>query len=125
MELSKREFVEQLKTRTKKFAVDIIRFCDTLVPGKATSVVTYQIVKSATSTAANYRSACRARSDNEFYSKICIVVEEADETEFWLELIKEVPLSSKTQELERLLIEVDELIKIMSKAKNTSRNRLK
>ena len=125
MELSKREFVEQLKTRTKKFAVDIIRFCDTLVPGKATSVVTYQIVKSATSTAANYRSACRARSDNEFYSKICIVVEEADETEFWLELIKEVPLSSNTQELERLLIEVDELIKIMSKAKNTSRNRLK
>jgi len=125
MELSKREFVEQLKNRTKKFAVDIIRFCDTLVPGKATSVVTYQIVKSATSTAANYRAACRARSDNEFYSKICIVVEEADETEFWLELIKEVPLSNNTQEHERLLNEIDELIKIMSKAKNTSRNKLK
>ncbi len=87
----KEEFIEQMKKRTKQFAVDIIRFCDSLTVIKASSVITYQLVKSATSTGANYRAACRARSQNEFFSKICIVVEEADESEYWLEVIKDSP----------------------------------
>lgn len=72
-------FIEKMKRKTKKFAVDVILFCNSLITSKASSVITYQLVKSATSTGANYRAACRARSKSEFFSKICIVVEEADE----------------------------------------------
>ena len=76
----KQKFVEELKLRTRNFAIHIILFCDSLKANKASSVITYQLIKSATSTGANYRAACRARSKKEFFSKICIVVEEADET---------------------------------------------
>lgn len=112
-------FIDKMKKRTKKFAVDVIKFCDSLNNSKASSVIIYQLVKSATSTGANYRAACKARSKNEFFSKMCIVVEEVDESEYWLEVIKEVNLSSNTQELDRLLIESNELNKITSKAKSS------
>ncbi len=115
----KEEFITIMKNKTKKFAVDVILFCDSLKTGKASSVITYQLIKSVTSTAANYRAACRARSKKEFFSKICIVVEEADETEFWLEIIKDTNLTQEITELERLLIESLEIIKIMSKAKSS------
>ena len=118
----KEAFVEGMKKRTKKFAVDVILFCDSLKTSKASSVITYQLIKSATSTAANYRAACRARSKKEFFSKICIVVEEADETEFWLEIIDDTHLTIEITELERVLIESLELIKIMSKTKSSSYN---
>ncbi len=93
----KEEFIENLKRRTKKFAVDIIKFCNLLKTSKASGVITYQIVKSATSTGANYRATCRARSKADFFSKICIVVEEVDETEYWLEVIKDADLSNDTK----------------------------
>ncbi len=116
----KEKFITELKLRTKKFAVDIIMFCENLQVSKASSVITYQIIKSATSVGANYRAACRGRSKAEFYSKLCIVVEEADETEYWLEIILETNLSKNNDELNRLLIESNEIIKIMSKAKATA-----
>ncbi len=116
----KEQFIEQLKKRTKKLAVDVIDLCSTLKNVKASGVVTYQLVKSSTSVGANYRAACRARSKNEFYSKICIVVEEADETEYWLEIIDDAGLTNKTEELNRLLAESNEITKIMSKAKDTT-----
>ena len=113
-------FIEGLKKRTKKLAVNIIMFCDSLKKCKASSVVTYQLVKSATSTGANYRAACRARSKSEFFSKICIVVEEADESEYWLEIINDANLSNDREELIRLTKEANEITKIMSKAKDSS-----
>ena len=113
-------FIEGLKKRTKKLAVNIIMFCDSLKKCKASSVVTYQLVKSATSTGANYRAACKARSKSEFFSKICIVVEEADESEYWLEIINDANLSNDREELIRLTKEANEITKIMSKAKNSS-----
>ncbi|RLD48191.1 MAG: four helix bundle protein [Bacteroidetes bacterium] len=113
-------FIEELKKRTKKLAVDIIRFCNSLRKCEATSVITYQIIKSSSSTGANYRAACRARSKAEFYSKICIVVEEADETEYWLEIIHDAELSKEKEELKRLTKEANEITKIMSKAKNST-----
>ncbi len=113
-------FVEALKKRTRKFGVDIILFCDSLKKKKASSVVTYQIVKSATSTGANYRAACRGRSQAEFFSKICIVVEESDETVFWLEVIKESNLSNDIVELKRLFQEGTEILKILTKSKDTT-----
>jgi len=116
----KEKFIEKLKERTKKFAVDIINFCETLKKCKASAVITYQLVKTATSTGANYRAACRARSKQEFYSKICIVVEEADETEYWLEIIDMANLSNDQDELKRLLTESNEITKIMTSAKKTT-----
>jgi len=116
-------FIEKMKNRTKKFSVDIILFCDSLKINKASSVITYQLVKSATSTGANYRAACRSRSKKDFFSKICIVVEEADESEYWLEVIKEACLSNEDNELERLLIEANEIVKITSKAKSSAYNK--
>lgn len=113
----KEVFIEKMKKRTKKFAVDVIQFCNSLKTSKASSVITYQLVKSATSTGANYRAACQSRSKKEFFSKVCIVVEEIDESEYWLEVIKDVKLSNDTKELERLLFESIEITKIMSKAK--------
>jgi len=113
-------FIEGLKKRTKKLAVNIIMFCDSLKKCKASSVVTYQLVKSATSTGANYRAACKARSKSEFFSKICIVVEEADESEYWLEIINDANLSNDREELIRLTKEANEITKIMSKAKDSS-----
>jgi len=116
----KEKFITELKRRTIKFAVDIILFCDNLRPSKAASIITYQIIKSATSVGANYRAACRSRSKAEFYSKICIVVEEADETGYWLEIILETNLSNNIVELNRLLAESNEITKIMTKAKSTT-----
>lgn len=115
-------FIERLKKRTKKFAVDVIKFCNSLKTCKASTVVSYQLVKSATSTGANYRAVCRARSNTEFFSKICIVVEEVDESEYWLEIINEANLSNDSDELERLTKEANEITRIMTKAKNSSYN---
>jgi four helix bundle protein len=113
-------FVENLKKRTRKFGVDVILFCDSLKQKKASSVVTYQLVKSATSIGTNYRAACRGRSQAEFFSKICIVVVEADESIFWLEVIEESDLSNDNTELKRLLIEGTEILKIMTKTKDST-----
>ncbi len=118
-------FVKKMKARTKRFAVDVINFCNSLESSKASSVITYQLVKSATSTGANYRAACRARSKAEFFSKICIVVEEADETEYWLEIINDADLSKDKDELLRLTKEGNEITKIMTKAKNSSYGHIK
>ncbi len=115
----KKIFIEEFKKRTKKFAVDIINFCNSLTASKASSVIIYQLVKSATSTGANYRAACRARSEAEFFSKICIVVEEADESHYWLEIISDTNLSIEKEELNRLTKEAIEITKIMAKAKDS------
>ncbi|MCK5774676.1 MAG: four helix bundle protein [Bacteroidales bacterium] len=113
-------FIEKMKLRTKKFAVDIIKFCDSLKTCKVSAVITYQIVKSATSTGANYRAVCKARSKREFFSKLSIVVEEVDETEYWLEVIHDADLSNDTDLLNILLIEANELNKILSKARGST-----
>jgi len=113
-------FIEGFKKRTRKFGADVILFCNSLIKSQASSVVIYQLVKAATSTGANYRAACRGRSKAEFYSKICIVVEEADESEFWLELILEAKLSNNLVELTRLTKEANEITKVVTKAKHSS-----
>ncbi len=113
-------FIENLKRRTKKFAVDVIDFCNSLKKGQASSVVIYQLLKASSSTGANYRAACKARSKADFFSKICIVVEEVDESEYWLEIIKYARLSKEKLELERLTEEAIEISKIVTKARNST-----
>ena len=121
---AKNDFIETMKNRTKKFAVDIIFFCETLKVSKASSVITYQLVKAATSVGANYRAACRGRSQAEFFSKICIVVEESDESLYWLEVIDEARLSSHQEKLTELANEAREISKIMTKSKDTTYKKL-
>lgn len=113
-------FIEKFKARTRKFAADVILFCNTLIKSPASSVVIYQLVKSSSSAGANYRAACRARSQAEFFSKICIVVEEADESEYWLEIIHEAKLSNESEELKRLTQEANEITRVVTKAKDST-----
>ncbi|WP_445957016.1 four helix bundle protein [Yeosuana sp.] len=117
--MEKEEFVELLKKRTKQLAVDVILFYDKIQKTDATRVIGRQLIRSATSTAANYRAACISRSQKEFFSKMSIVVEEADETLFWLELLKDTKFSSEEQ-LKPLMHETLEILKIVSKARKNS-----
>jgi len=87
---------EELKAGTKRFALDVIRFVGTLPRVPAADVMGRQLLKSGTSVAANYRSACRSRSHAEFSARIGVVLEEADESELWLELFEESRLSDVT-----------------------------
>ena len=113
-------FSEELKKRTKKHAISIIQLCEKISFSSVNSVLIKQLTKSATSVAANYRSACRGRSDAEFYSKMCIVVEEADETQFWHEILTEAGIVSIT-DLHLLLQESEEILKIMVTIKNKTK----
>lgn len=117
-------FSEQLKKRTKAFALEIIKLCQGIPYTCVNSVLIKQLTKSGTSVAANYRAASRGRSDAEFYSKICIVVEEADETMFWLEILKESGLVNN-DEIASLLVESEEILKIMVTIKNKTHQKLK
>ena len=105
--------------------MDVIKFCKSLEKGHASSVMSYQLIKSATSIGANFQADCRARSQPEFYSKICIVVEEADETEYWLEIIQESELTCDEAKLLELRTEASELTRILAKAKKSTYTRIK
>src|SRR3989475_10887536 len=85
--------------RTKAFAIAVLRVVDALPPGRTADVLGKQLLRAGTSVGANYRSACRARSRKEFVAKLGIVEEEADETQFWLDLVAERGLA----DLERVL----------------------
>jgi four helix bundle protein len=103
---------EQLKKRAKDFAKRIIDLCRTLPNNREGRLIGDQLFRSGTSVAANYRAACRGRSKAEFISKLAVVEEEADETLFWLELIKEMGISNKLV-VDMLMKEGDELIAII------------
>lgn len=79
----------ELKQRTKKFAIDIIRFIEELPHKHSFDILSRQLLRSSTSIGANYRSACRGKSTADFINKIIIVEEEADESVYWLELMEE------------------------------------
>ncbi|HOZ87590.1 MAG TPA: four helix bundle protein [Bacteroidia bacterium] len=110
---------EELKCRTKTFAVSVIKFVETLPKNKANDVIAYQIIKSATSVGANYRSACRGRSTAEFVSKLNIVIEEADETSYWLEIIEDTNLIKDKDAMNRLYKESNELTAIFTASSKT------
>lgn len=78
-----------LKARTKRFALEIIDLVETLPNTISGRAIASQLIRSGTSVAANYRAATRGRSDKEFMAKLGVVIEEADESELWLEMIQE------------------------------------
>ena len=110
---------EELKNRTKKFAVRVFTFLKTLPQGKDVEVVSYQLFKSSSSVAANYRAVCRSKSYSDFSNKLKIVNEEADESLFWLEFIEELKLQYDKNELNELKTEANELVSIFTAAIKT------
>lgn len=111
---------DELRTRTKLFALRIIRLYRALPHTGDAEVLGKQLLRSGTSIGANYRAACIARSRKEFMSKLGIVVEEADETVYWLELIVESGIMT-LKKCTDILQEAIELAKIMSVARSTVR----
>ena len=115
---------DELKARTKEFAVRIVKLVSALPKTIEGRAIANQIVRSGTSVAANYRSACRARSRNEFIAKIGVVLEEADETLLWLELIVAAKMLSAAR-VDPLLKEADELVAIMAATRKSAITRRK
>jgi four helix bundle protein len=108
----------ELLDRAKQFALRVFKLVGALprtIQGKA---VAAQLTRSGTSVAANYRAACRARSKSEFFAKLGVVEEEADESAFWLELIIETDLLSGAK-ARPLLAEAGEIVAIMASSKKT------
>lgn len=114
---------EELKDRTKKLALDVIRFCSKLPQKQDFWVISKQLIRSATSVGANYRSACRAKSKADFIAKLAIVEEEADETLYWLELIEELGFKHD-EDLKRLVDETNQIISIIVASKRTARKNM-
>ena len=134
---------EQIQDRTKQLALAIIKLTELLPNNRVGWTFTDQIVRSSTSVAANYRAVCRARSDKEFIAKMGIVIEEADETLFWLEMIEEsgimiydlglqnkdsknlkTPIRNHQSEIINLKKEANELVSIFVASVKTVKNRL-
>ena len=112
----------QMKKRTKDFAKEIIRICRRLPNDREGRLIGDQLFRSGTAVAANYRAACRARSKAEFVSRLAIVEEEADETMFWLELIKEMNISGEPT-VDDLIKESDEIVAIVVSSIRTTKRR--
>jgi four helix bundle protein len=111
---------EQLKERTKKFGLRVIRLVESLPVSQTASVIGKQLLRCATSVGANYRSACRARSKADFIAKMGIVEEETDESIFWMEMLIEAGIIKKGQIVE-LIAEADELTAIAVASRKTAR----
>ena len=119
--MGKIDFAEEFKKRTKKFAIDVIQLFRKMPKTEEARIVGRQILKPATSIASNYRAACRARSDKEFYAKLSIVVEEADETVSKMEIISESGIYKVEDNLSK---EANEILFMVARSRKTLRNKI-
>ena len=113
---------EELKNRSKQFAIRIVKLFRSLPRSEEARIMGKQMLRSGTSVAANYRAVCRARSKAEFIAKIGIVVEEADETVLWLELLVDTEIM-RASRMNSLLTEANELLAIFAASQHTARQR--
>jgi four helix bundle protein len=113
---------EDLEKRTKQFAVEIIGLVKGLPKNRASDVIAYQLSKSGTSIGANYREATRAESKDDFVHKLGLVLKEANETVYWLELIQESAMVDG-QLVTPLLSEAKELLAIFGASHKTARKK--
>jgi four helix bundle protein len=112
-----------LKARTKRFALDVLSFRRTLPATDAAADIGRQLSRAATAVGANYRAACRSRSDAEFAARIDVVLEEADESAFWLEILTEGGITRERRAVD-LLDEANQLTAIFAASSITARGRL-
>ncbi len=115
---------DDLRKRTKKFALDVIKFVESLPNGKTVEIIGRQLLRSGTSVGANYRAACRARSSADFIAKMGIVEEELDESIYWLELLVDSGVVP-TDRIALLAKEADELLAITVSSIRTAKGKSK
>ena len=113
---------DELKKRTRAFALRVIKMCEALPKGRTADVIGRQLLRSGTSVGANYRAACRAKSKADFVAKMGIVEEECDECLYWMELLVDAGLI-KPHRLSDLMHEADELLSITVSSIKTARRR--
>ena len=113
----------ELNTRTKAFGIRVIKLIDALPRTLAGQVIGRQLLRAATSVGANYRAACRAQSRAEFAAKLSIALEEADESLYWLELVRDTNLV-KAERLSAVINEASELVAIMLASRRTAKNQV-
>ena len=118
---AKSDFIEKFKKRTKHFALESIRYYRTLPKTEEARIIGTQYLRSSTSTAANYRAVCRARSKAEFFAKLSVTIEEADESCLWLELLIESGIMDNNK-TEKLLSDGKEIVSVLAKARKTVSN---
>lgn len=114
----------ELKRRTQKFAVDVIKFAEELPSKRSINILIHQLIRSSSSVGANYRSACKGKSTADFINKIVIVEEEADESIYWLELMEESGLVD-TRQIAELKKEANELTAIFTAIGKTAKENQK
>jgi len=117
-------FNDELRERTKKFSLRIIKLFQALPKNEEAKIIGKQLLRSGCSVGANFRAATRARSGKEFYSKLCIVVEESDESAFWMELLMEAGIVTN-KKMNAIYNEAIELTKIMSVSRKTFKENTK
>lgn len=113
---------QEMKERTKRFALRVIKLVDALPSTTSAQVLGKQLLRSGTSVGANYRSACRAKSPADFISKLSIVEEEADESIYWMELLVDSNLVKESL-LANLINEADQVVAIIVSAIKTSKQK--
>ena len=113
-----------LQNRTKKFALEVIKLAGKLPNNRVGWTFSDQIIRSSSSVAANYRATCRAKSDKDFIFKLEIVIEETDETCFWLEMISESGVVDSKSEIDILHKEGNELLSIFVASVKKVKSRL-
>jgi len=113
---------EGLKKRTKEFAKQVINLCRQLPDSREARLVGSQLFRAGTSVGANYRAVCRARSKAEFIAKLGLVLEEADESLYWLEILNEARLV-KPDLVTSLMAEANELVAIFVASLNTAKGK--
>jgi four helix bundle protein len=114
----------EMQGRMMNLTIAVIKLTKVFPLSQESKVITYQIIKSASSTAANYRAACRAKSTKDFIAKLGIVEEECDETAFWLELIRSIDLAGY-EEVDPLLKEASEIVAMTVRSIKTAKVSLK
>ncbi|WBO85867.1 four helix bundle protein [Hymenobacter yonginensis] len=115
----KAAYNEAFRNRTKAAALRVIQVVEQLPRTAAADVLARQLLRSATSVAANYRAACRGRSAAEFFAKLSICVEEADETQLWLEMLGDAGIVPKSR-LAALELEYAQITAVLTKARKTA-----
>jgi four helix bundle protein len=114
---------KDLQDRFKKFALRLVPLCEALPRKKISRIIEDQLLRSGFSAAANYRAACNAQSKKAFNAKLSIALEEADESTFWLEMIKEISLIQPAK-LDLIIKESVELTKILGASRRTATKKL-
>ena len=119
--MSKLAFATAMQARTKKFAIEIVKFFAKLPKTEEARVLGPQLLRAGTSVAANYRTACSSKSEADFIHKVGTVVEEVDESLLWLELLEEAGLCPAVV-LAPLRSEADELVRIFQTSLGTAKH---